>query len=125
MTQIVDCRLKKMCNKCESNLDKPCAWLSLGNEYCDEIMDIEKQLRGLNYQCRYLKRTRDIMQEYLKLIIDIAYDYDGCNTVQGLKSIIDEIVRYAIAGKDMDDSVVVYADGDKDYNILNEELEKN
>lgn len=33
--------------------------------------------------------------EYLSLIHDIAVDYDGCHTVEGLKSLIDEIVSYA------------------------------
>jgi len=47
MTQIVDDRLKKMCNKCQSMFDKPCAWLSLGNEYCDEIMDIQRKIDQL------------------------------------------------------------------------------
>lgn len=33
--------------------------------------------------------------EYVKLIKDICVDYDGFNTVQGLKSLIDEIGHYA------------------------------
>ena len=45
MTQIVDERLKKMCDECHSHLDKPCAWLSLGNEYCEEIMNIQQELQ--------------------------------------------------------------------------------
>ena len=47
MTQIVNEKLKKMCNKCQSNLDKPCAWLSLGNEYCTEIMETQKAIDQL------------------------------------------------------------------------------
>lgn len=34
----------------------------------------------------------------LELIADIAFDYDGANTVEGLKSIIDEIREIAIKG---------------------------
>ena len=33
--------------------------------------------------------------EWLELIHDIGYDYDGCNTVEGLKMLVDEIVDYA------------------------------
>lgn len=47
MTQIVDKNLYKMCSKCQSMFDKPCAWLSLGNEYCDEIMNIQQQINQL------------------------------------------------------------------------------
>lgn len=34
----------------------------------------------------------------LKFITDIAYDYDGCNTVESLKELIDEIRKEAIQG---------------------------
>ena len=47
MTQIVDKRLVKMCNKCQSMFDKPCAWLSLGNEYCTEIMETQEVINQL------------------------------------------------------------------------------
>lgn len=33
--------------------------------------------------------------EYLELIMDISEDYDGYNTVDGLKELIDEITGYA------------------------------
>lgn len=39
-----------------------------------------------------------IKQVALKRIADIAFDYDGANTVEGLKSIIDEIREIAIKG---------------------------
>jgi hypothetical protein len=37
----------------------------------------------------------DCADEYLELIHDLAYDYDGCRTIESLKSLIDEIVDYA------------------------------
>lgn len=37
----------------------------------------------------------DCADEWLELIHDIAVDYDGCCTVDGLKYLIDEIVDYA------------------------------
>ena len=48
MTQIVDKCIKDMCDECHKNLDGPCAWLSLGNEYCDEIMNIQQEIDRLN-----------------------------------------------------------------------------
>lgn len=47
MTQRVHDYCVYMCNQCSKSSDKPCAWLSLGNEYCDEIMDIERYICGL------------------------------------------------------------------------------
>lgn len=35
------------------------------------------------------------IDEWLELINDIGFDYDGCNTVEGLKLLVDEIVDYA------------------------------
>ena len=32
--------------------------------------------------------------EWLKLVCDIAFDYDGYKTVEGLKELIDEMVEY-------------------------------
>lgn len=53
MTQIVDKKLKLMCANCKSHFDKPCAWLSLGNEYCTEIMEIQKELEKLKEENLY------------------------------------------------------------------------
>lgn len=38
--------------------------------------------------------TPDSVEEWLLVIVMIACDYDGYNTVDGLKSLIDEIVGY-------------------------------
>lgn len=32
-------------------------------------------------------------EEWLQLIWDIGHDYDGCNTVDGLKELIDELME--------------------------------
>lgn len=40
----------------------------------------------------YMPKSAD---EWLELIHDIAYDYDGYRTVEGLKSLIDEMSDYA------------------------------
>lgn len=54
MTQTVDKKLKLMCDCCKSHFDKPCAWLSLGNEYCTEIMEIQKKLEKLKEERKTL-----------------------------------------------------------------------
>ena len=48
MTQRINDKLKKCCELCQSHLDKPCAWLSLGNEYCDTIMEMQNELNMQN-----------------------------------------------------------------------------
>lgn len=37
----------------------------------------------------------DCAEEWLQLIWEVAVDYDGCNTVESLKELIDEIVQYS------------------------------
>lgn len=34
--------------------------------------------------------------EWLELICDIAIDYDGCETVESLKELVDEMREYAV-----------------------------
>ena len=73
-----------------------------------------------------LKPTRKekIKDEYLKLICDIAYDYDGCNTVKSLKELIDELVSLSRRALNNDDKWTAYisANERKKFNILHEEL---
>lgn len=38
------------------------------------------------------------VKECLELICDIGYDYDGCNSVESLKELIDELVDLASHG---------------------------
>lgn len=117
MTQIVDERLKKMCDKCHSHLDKPCAWLSLGNEYCGEIMNIQQELQRKDNQIQ-------IMENYLELIYDLGYDYDGCKTTGDLCLLINELVRLASLGRACNITEVMYENGNKKYNILHEEIKE-
>lgn len=97
MTQIVDKRLSKMCNKCQSMSDKPCAWLSLGNEYCDEIMEIQQEIERLKEDVELFKSdlisctntglsliTRiDKAIEYNKEIVDNYLEEDDCEYCDG------------------------------------------
>lgn len=72
-----------------------------------------------NYQ-----RKIDIKDEYLQLIIDIAYDYDGCNTVKSLKELIDEVISLAEKAIKNDDKSAIYGIGNQQKkNILMEIIE--
>ena len=73
-----------------------------------------------------LKRQLQIKDEYLDLIIALGFDYDGFNTVESLKELIDELVDYARKAKICDDKSVIYGGGNlgKPKNILLEEVEE-
>lgn len=66
-----------------------------------------------------------IMEKYLELIIDLGYDYDGCETVESLKGLIDELVYYAKLGRACNITEAIYENNEKKYNILHEELKEN
>lgn len=74
MTQIVDRCIKDMCDKCHKNLDGPCAWLSLGNEYCDEIMNIQQEIDRLNSIIRIEIDENDELQQRINKVIDDLND---------------------------------------------------
>lgn len=63
-----------------------------------------------------------IMEKYLELIADLGYDYDGLNSVESLKGLIDELVRYANLGRVCNTTEPIYENGGKKYNILMEEI---
>lgn len=70
-----------------------------------------------------LERQIAIKNEYLSLILDLIYDYDGFNTVEGLKGLIDEISKYVGYALDGDDKATIYTDGNGvDFNILHERI---
>lgn len=72
-------------------------------------------------------RTIKIKNEYLQLIYDILIDYDGCNTVESLKELIDEARQYVKQAFTNDDKSVIYTNWNKGniikQNILGEEVE--
>lgn len=73
-----------------------------------------------------MERQIQIMEKYFELICDIGCDYDGYNDVEGLKSVIDEMIRFASLGRAANDTEPIfnqYANGiSKNVNILGEEL---
>lgn len=70
-----------------------------------------------------LERQIAIKNEYLVLIVDLTHDYDGFNTVEGLKGLIDVLKKYASYALDSNDKIPVYRDGNgNDFNILHEKI---
>lgn len=72
-----------------------------------------------------LKRQIEIMEKYLELIVDLGFDFDGCNTVESLKALIEELVHLASLARACNTTEEIYFNGDKKYNILHEEIEEN
>ena len=75
-----------------------------------------------------LQREIEIKDAYLELIYGLIFDYDGLNTVEGLKGLIDEVTIFVDRALNSDDKKPVYIDGDgNDLNILHEKIggEKN
>ena len=87
----------------------------------DKISALEK-IDKLEQENKQLKRDINIMQNYLQLIIDIGYDYEGYNDVKNLKELIDELCKYALYGKNLDDKKIVASSCEIYYNILGEEI---
>ena len=75
-----------------------------------------------------MERQIQIMEKYFELIIDLGCDYDGFNTTESLKSLIDELCRYASLGRVANDTEVIYSTlEDKSgngevFNILHEKI---
>ena len=94
------------------------------------IRSLEKKIKELeeNYIPKSLvrenikeleKKDREIQikNNYLDLIWQIGYDYDGLNKVESLKELIDELVDYAIKAKKNDDKSVIY-EGNRGKEII-------
>lgn len=71
-----------------------------------------------------LERQVKIKDKYCQLIIDLGFDYDGFNTVDNLKGLIDELVSYAQRAIECDDKGIVYVNGKGEHdNILGEPID--
>ena len=73
------------------------------------------------------KRKNKIKNEYLKLLVDIGYDYDGLSKPKDLKGLIDELVGIAVKAIQNDDKTAIYNDGIKGMtpkNILLENVKE-
>jgi hypothetical protein len=89
-------------------LKKEKSTLELINKQKQEIDKLNKQVQ--------------IMERYLELIYDLGYDYDGFNKEEDLKSLIDELCRFASLGRACNTTEYIYGSDGKRYNILHEEL---
>ena len=87
--------------------------LYAANQIVGEQIDIIKEL----------ERQIDIKDRYCDMIWCLGVDYDGYETPEGLKSLIDELVDLAKKAAKNDDKYAMYEGcGDKYYNILNEDV---
>lgn len=86
MTQVINKKLMKCCDQCHKYMGKPCAWLSLGNEYCTEIMEAQKQLDQLTNNWNEL-------EEWLKSYIALIENPDTLEeqTLEDLKEVLDKM----------------------------------
>ena len=80
------------------------------HEQYEELIQLDRQIK--------------IKNNYCQAIINIGCDYDGYNTVESLKKIIDELVSLAQRGIKNDDKSSFYIGDGKKYNILMEEIEE-
>lgn len=90
----------------------------------EQITNLEEDKRDLQQENKQLKEQVVIMEKYLELIHDLGYDYDGLNQVDSLKTLIDELIKYASLGRVCNLTEPVYENNDIKYNILHQELEK-
>ena len=96
----------------------------LNNEI--EHLNIEREnlisaFNDLKTAYEKLERENNIREKYLDLIAEKSFDYDGYNSIEGLKTLIDEMDYYANLGRKADDKRVIYHHGDgTKRNILNE-----
>lgn len=71
-----------------------------------------------------MERKLKIKDAYLELIRDIAIDYDGYESVEDLKELIDELAKYAAMGLKADETSAIYCGDKENYNILMERIKK-
>ena len=111
--------------------------------WCDKLTNLQQENQELNdsitwWNNRFNAVQRDyeelkqenkekdkiikIMENYLELIIDLGYDYDGLSEDESLKGLINELVRYASLGRAYNTTETIYVNGDKKYNILHEKI---
>lgn len=98
----------------------------------DSLKEYVEAIDLIVQELEQLKRSNRIKDGYLKLIHDIGFDYDGCNTVKSLKELIDELDDLVVKALKNDDKTIMYWTAvdlkkgiEKGKNILFEEIEKD
>lgn len=79
-------------------------------------------LRKLQQERFQIKRENLILERYLTLIYDLAYDRDGCSKVEGLTNLVDEIFNLAKLGRERNLTEPIYEKENKKFNILFEKI---
>ena len=87
-----------------------------------QIEVYEQLIEQLQQENKRQKEQITIMEKYFELIIDLSFDYDGCNTIESLKQLIDELSRFAKLGRVCNVTEPIYENGCTSYNIFNQEL---
>lgn len=91
----------------------------------DILLSEYEKLKEYEKENQRLNNVLKIMEKYLELIYDLGYDYDGLNTVESLKKLIDEITRLTKLGRVANITEVIYENNNKKYNILGKELKES
>lgn len=99
--------------------------LSELEEHSRNILKVGIYINKLQQENKQLKEKVIIMEKYLELITDLALDYDGCNTIDGLKGLIDELDKLASLGRVCNLTEPIYENNGVSYNILHQKLEKS
>jgi len=88
------------CNECPyAVIDGTCiSVIPLMEDALKSLIEYGKALNTMGEMNDAQSEKIAIKQVALKRIADIAYDYDGYDSVEGLKSLIDEIREIAIKG---------------------------
>ena len=81
MTQVINKKLMKCCDQCHKYMNGACAWLSLGNEYCDEIMAVQQQIDQLTNNWNELEEWLKEGTEELPYINGDMYWREACENV--------------------------------------------
>lgn len=117
------------CEQCEINYGDIYAIKHLYEEN-QKLKEENKAVWHKNTEIEYdLEKTRNKMQreikiknEYLQLIIDLGFDYDGFEKSESLKELIDELIDLAKKAIHNDDTSVIYSGAEQGYNILHEKV---
>ena len=97
-----------------------------GTNVFPDYDEIYKRYDKLKKENEKLKQSIVILENYLELIHDLGYDYDGLKYEYELKGLIDEMVRFSSLGRAYNTTEEIYVDGKgKSFNILGEELKEN
>ena len=83
---------------------------------------VTKSIIDLQSQLKAKEEAIIIMEKYFELIIDLGFDYDGFNKADSLKSLIDELVRFAKLGRACNITEAIYEIENKKFNILHKEI---